>query len=93
MRICKRKCIDNTRANNLITGENIYSVLLALSCPKALYHLRSDNIFRITVVVADWLDWNPYHRSSFFFNCSRLDYFKIEIYLLLKLHVCIVGMT
>ena len=34
---------------------NIYSVLVSVSCPKALYHLESDNIFRITVVVADWL--------------------------------------
>ena len=33
-----------------------YSVLVGLSCQKALYHLKSDNIFRITVVVADWLD-------------------------------------
>ena len=33
----------------------IYSVLLSVSCPKALYHLESDNLFRITVVVADWL--------------------------------------
>ena len=43
----------------------IYSVLVSVSCPKALYHLESDNLFRITVVVADWLSWNPYHRSSF----------------------------
>ena len=34
----------------------IYSVHVALSCPKELYHLRIANIFRITVVVADWLD-------------------------------------
>ena len=33
---------------------------------KALYHLESDNIFHITVVIADWLGWNPYRRSSFF---------------------------
>ena len=33
----------------------IYSVLVSISCPKALYYLESDNIFRITVVVADWL--------------------------------------
>ena len=33
-----------------------YSVLVSVPCPKALYHLESDNIFRITVVVADWLD-------------------------------------
>ena len=32
-----------------------YSVLVYVSCPKALYHLESDNLFRITVVVADWL--------------------------------------
>ena len=42
-----------------------YSVLVSVSCPKALYHLLSDNLFRITVVVADWLGRNPYHRSSF----------------------------
>ena len=42
-----------------------------LSCPKALYHLESDNLFRITVVVADWLGWNPYHRSSF---CTLSDW-------------------
>ena len=34
---------------------SIYSVLVSISCPKALYHLESDNIFRITVAVADWL--------------------------------------
>ena len=44
----------------------VYSVLVSVSCPKALNHLESDNIFRITVVVADWLGWNPYHGSSFF---------------------------
>ena len=33
----------------------IYSVLMSVSCPKALYHLESGNISRITVVVADWL--------------------------------------
>ena len=32
-----------------------YSVLVSVSCPKALYRLGSDNIFRITLVVADWL--------------------------------------
>ena len=32
-----------------------YSVLVSVSCPKAVYHLESDNLFRITVVVADWL--------------------------------------
>ena len=30
-----------------------YSVLVSVSCPKALFHLESDNLFRITVVVAD----------------------------------------
>ena len=34
---------------------HIYSVLVSVSCPKALFHLESDNLFRITVVVADWL--------------------------------------
>ena len=34
----------------------IYSVLVSVSCPKALFHLESDNLFCITVVVADWLD-------------------------------------
>ena len=35
----------------------IYSVLVSVSCPKALYNLETDNIFRITLrlVVADWL--------------------------------------
>ena len=33
----------------------IHSVLVSVSCPKALYHLESENLFRITVVVADWL--------------------------------------
>ena len=33
----------------------VYSVLVSVSCPKALFHLESDNLFRITVVVADWL--------------------------------------
>ena len=32
-----------------------YSVLVSVSCPKALYHVESDNLFRITVVFADWL--------------------------------------
>ena len=49
------KCVAPTKqVHNCIL--NISSVLVSLSCPKALYHLRSDNIFRITVVVADWLD-------------------------------------
>ena len=33
----------------------IYSVLVSVSCPKTLFHLESDNLFCITVVVADWL--------------------------------------
>ena len=33
----------------------VYSVLVSVSCPKALYHLESDTLFRITLVVADWL--------------------------------------
>ena len=36
-------------------GKLLYSVLVSVSCPKALFHLESDNIFRITVVVDDWL--------------------------------------
>ena len=36
-------------------GKTIYSVLASVSCPKSWYHLESDNLFRITVVVADWL--------------------------------------
>ena len=32
-----------------------YSVLVSVSCPKALYHLESDNIFHMIIVVADWL--------------------------------------
>ena len=36
-------------------GIYFYSVLVSVSCPKALFHLESDNLFRITVVVADWL--------------------------------------
>ena len=31
----------------------IYYVLVSVSCPKALFHLESDNLFRITVVVSD----------------------------------------
>ena len=31
-----------------------YSVFVSVSCPKALYHLENDNLFCITVVVADW---------------------------------------
>ena len=32
-----------------------YFVLVSISCPKALYHLESDNLFCITLVVFDWL--------------------------------------
>ena len=65
---------------------DIYSVLVSVSCPKALYHLESDNLFRITVVVADWLGWNPYHRSSF---CTVSDWmiWKIQSFKLLELLV------
>ena len=35
--------------------KKINFVLVSVSCPKALYHFESDNIFSITVVVADWL--------------------------------------
>ena len=67
-----------------------YSVLASVSCPwKALYHLESDNLFRINVVVADWFGQNPYHRSSF---CTVSDWMilKIQTDILLKLLVCIV---
>ena len=39
----------------LIVLQVISSVLVFVSCPEALYHLESDNLFCITVVVADWL--------------------------------------
>ena len=32
-----------------------YSVLVSISCPKALFHLESDNLFPITAVVANWI--------------------------------------
>ena len=32
-----------------------YSVLVSASSPNELYQLKSDNIFRITLVVADWI--------------------------------------
>ena len=38
-----------------IFSQEIYSVLVSVSCPKALFQLESDNLFRITVVVSDWL--------------------------------------
>ena len=70
---------------------SLYSVLVSISCPKALYHQESDNLFRITVVVADWLGWNPYHRSRF---CTVSDWmiWKIQTFILLELLVCIVWM-
>ena len=37
------------------SGQLFYSVLVSVPCPKALYHLESDNLFRIIVVVDDWL--------------------------------------
>ena len=33
----------------------IRKTFYSFSCPKELYHLESDNLFRITLVVADWL--------------------------------------
>ena len=75
-----------------VSGEHvsiIYSVLVSVSCPKALYHLELDNLFRNTLIVADWL--GPYHRSSSVLY--RLAYFKIQTYLLLELIVCMVGIT
>ena len=41
--------------SSIIYDFTIYSVLVSVSCHKALYHLESDNIFSITVVVSDWL--------------------------------------
>ena len=35
--------------------QGIYSVLVSLSRPKALYHSESDNLFHIILVVADWV--------------------------------------
>ena len=49
---------ESFRERRVVTMQNcytLYSVLVSVSCPKALYHLESDNLFRITVVVADWL--------------------------------------
>ena len=43
------------RQVKLVQGQVIYSVLVSVSCPKALFHLESDNLFRITVVIDDWL--------------------------------------
>ena len=41
---------------DIIPGiQTVYSVLVSVSYPKALHHLESDNLFRITIVVADWL--------------------------------------
>ena len=58
----KKTCSQNKdfrKSDRLLTDiqpsrfTKIYSV--SISCPKALHHLESDNLFRITVVVADWL--------------------------------------
>ena len=38
-----------------LVDNSTYSVLVSLSCPKALYHLQNDNLFCITVVVDVWL--------------------------------------
>ena len=85
--------VDQTlNVRTAAAGILIYSVLASVSCPKALYQLESDNIFRITVVVADWLGWNPYHHSSFW-TVSDWMILKIQTYILLELLVCIVRMT
>ena len=65
----------------LLLGRALYSVLVSVSCPKALFHLESDNLFRITVVVADWLCWNPYHRSSF---CNISDWIILKFKLICR---------
>ena len=46
---------DAAKGDPLVGDHNFYSVLVSASCPKALYHLESDNLFCITLVVADWL--------------------------------------
>ena len=46
---------ENKVYNSNVFIAKVYSVLVSVSCPKALFHLESDNLFRITVVVADWL--------------------------------------
>ena len=51
----------------------IYSVPVSVSCSKVLFHLESDNLFHITIVVVDLLDWNPYHCSS----CCTVSYWRI----------------
>ena len=61
-------------------------VHVSVSWSKALFHLESDNHFRITVVVGDGLGWNPYHHSSCF--CFWLAYFEFKI-----LNQLIVGKT
>ena len=52
---CKNFQFSKVNNVNILIGTKFYSVLVSVSCPKALYHLESDNLFRITVVVADWL--------------------------------------
>ena len=39
----------------VVTSEGNHSVLMFVSWLKALYHLESDNLFRITLIVADWI--------------------------------------
>ena len=52
----RRLSTDNPSENVILHSDTMYhSVLVSVSCPKAVYHLESDNLFRITVVVADWL--------------------------------------
>ena len=52
---CPSHCQFYMHIISIIVLYMFYSVLVSVSCPKALYHLESDNLFRITVVVADWL--------------------------------------
>ena len=47
--------IDDVSTDLIPYGFPFYSVLVSVSFPKALYQLESDNIFRITLVVPDWL--------------------------------------
>ena len=50
----------------------LISIIYSVSCPKALYHLESDNLFCITVVV---------HRSSF---CTVSDWIILKFKLICR---------
>ena len=50
-----RTQVIRLNSGNLGPQKTDSGVFIIVSCPKALYHLESDNLFRITVLVADWL--------------------------------------